>query len=134
MTSQTRLLVGTVAGVVLGLVSMKLFPVGIQPGDTLSVGLGGGQETPLTVAAESRAEVIGDVMTEDGKRGRALIAPAQTEGFVHIADGREVYVAGKSPQQAAELLAKESGEKVVSVRIAERRDVRVLPPLANLFY
>ncbi len=51
-----RILLGMLAGCAAGLLLMRFFPVGIQPGDRLEARLRDGTTLPLEVAGTSRQE------------------------------------------------------------------------------
>jgi hypothetical protein len=68
-----RILLGMLAGCAAGLLLMRFFPVGIQPGDRLEARLRDGTTLTLEVAGSSRPEKTLEVLTQSGERGKAWL-------------------------------------------------------------
>ena len=129
-----RILLGMLAGCAAGLLLMRFFPVGIQPGDRLEARLRDGTTLPLEVAGTSRPEKTLDVLTQSGERGKAWLEKEQTAGSVRLPDGRPVSLAGLSLREAAGRISGALGIPVETLRVKERRGVTLVSAPTRVCY
>jgi len=130
----TRIILGMLAGCVAGLLLMRFFPVGIQPGDRLTARLHDGSTIRLKVDDATRPEKTLDVLTQSGEKGTAWLERGQTAGSVSLPDGKRVQLAGLSLQEGAARISEALGKPVQNLRVAERRGVTLLPTPTRVFY
>lgn len=121
-------------GVGVGLVLMNVTPVGLQPGDTVSVDLASEQTLKLKVGEADKSEKLLEVSTAGGDTGTAILEKPQRRGFVTLPDGQEVDVAGVSNTEAGRRISAALGETFAKVHLVERKQVKILPPAFQPFY
>lgn len=130
----SRVLLGMLVGVGVGLLLMNFTPVGIQPGDSLSVDLASEQALKLKVGEADKAEKLLEVTTEGGVSGKAVLEASQKRGFVTLPTGEEVDVAGVQPEEAGRRISQATGEAFAKVHLVDRKQVKILPPAFQPFY
>lgn len=109
----TRILAGMVLGLVFGLGLMRFFPVGVQPGDTLS----------LSIHRAPAIEVqVGGKDTPPEK------------GVLELPDGTRLNTTGKTPAELLADIQARSTLAVEAVRVTDRKEVSVTPPITQVFY
>ena len=109
-----RVLIGIVLGVLLGLVLVQYLPVGVQPGDTLTLQPAFGDPVDVVIPADAK------------RAAKVKIGGEEV--------GEPVLVAGTPLREAASVIGTATGIAVESAELKERKGVTIRPALTEVVY